>query len=77
MCCSSIYKVKQTTNQIPLFIMQLDGPQIHQLSKFLKVQAILKNKVALFIIPKQSKPNNSLVNMTATMETENKVVQEQ
>jgi hypothetical protein len=34
--CWSTYKVKQTTNQIPLFIVQLDGPPIHQLFKIFK-----------------------------------------
>jgi hypothetical protein len=38
---------------------------------------MLKNKVAPSITPKQSKPNNALVNMVATMVTQNKVVQEQ
>ncbi len=36
---------------------------------------MLKNKVALSITPKQSKPNNALVHMVATMVTQNKVVQ--
>jgi hypothetical protein len=38
---------------------------------------MFKNKVALSITPKQSKHNNALVNMVATMVTQSKVVQKQ